>query len=280
MDKTVKAIRPADLDVSQIQDNHNSLLQQILDFLNGNNAGQLQLVTATKPGPNNNPPKVIDKPALVIHGEPSRVGPSLVIGDAATAQKPALSADIRITGNIVHKTTAVNGYIINPFDTGPTFYVTNVAGNSALFIVYGDGTILCQGINSASGFKQTINMGSYWNTGTAGGQNFFTQTPIINVNGGQTGYITRKWTAPRPGSMTGVSVNMNNSVSGNLGWVIYKNGISQGQAIVNAGQVTGYNQFPKGQLPFTTGDVFTCQINLPAGINFAGQCDLEIETGA
>jgi len=287
-----------DTDTSRVRDSITSALNPVLAFLTSN---------FTQDGPALTTLKGIVTPALQVLGK-LKVGGLNVDGDLGVTGKSTLSTTnvngaMAVTGTTTLATTNVNGSMTHwvptnastvfvPAAAGNTLYATNVGNTVATFAVKDTGAVYAKGglaaddvisapsFVSTAGFKAVVSLGTYYNTNTAGGQNLRTVDVILSSNANQLAYIYRRWAAPRSGSITAISVVMNNSVNANVGWQIEKNGAIIAQCIVPANKTTATVTINKGALPFVANDIFSCIINMPAGINFAGRIDMEVELGA
>jgi hypothetical protein len=313
MDTSVKKIRPSNLELSQVQDNLAEAIQNLLDLVNSPNSPQMELSPLLQQLRGPGTPKTVQTPALRIHGDPSNSGMDVVtIGDVATSTAAAVSAQVGITGAVningaistagtvnIGGTTTIrghvnifpsgsNGVIITPPVAGPAFYVTNIAGTSARFVVNDTGAVSSADnmsaatMTSSAGFKTVIHAGTHWNTaGTANslnGLNF----PVVNVaNGGNgTTQFIYKWS--HPGSVVGASLNQAGPVTGTNYLQILKNGSLLYTWTAGAGgnNATFWGAFSKGTITFAAGDTMTCNHSVNTAGNTQTNVYLTLEMAA
>lgn len=289
MDTTVKRIRPRDYELSTVQENLATVLQQVLDYLNkpgesktGQQADLAPLLERLR-GPGT--PQSLKTPALVVHGDAANTGTDVIrIGDPATATASAIGAQVGIigsmnltgplsmigilsvigqlvmTGNSIFRPTSAQGVVIVPADAGVGFAVRNPADTGNLFSVSGSGPALVSSISSDRGFKQIISAGTYWNSAYTANTSVQLFQPVINANGGGAGTTPFSFPWPFPGSVLAISMNQAGFISGTNFFAIYKNGAVAYTWTAGAG---GFNTpyritFAKNAIPFAVGDVMTC----------------------
>ncbi len=314
MDTTVKRIRPADYELSTVQDNLAASLQQVLDFINKNgNAAtggaspQLTLSPLLQSVRGPGTPQSIQTPALLVHGDPSNSGQNVVtIGDPATATASAIGAQVGITGavniigavsiqgdtnvrgNTVFFNRAGNGFIITPPVAGPAFYVTNIGGSTATFIVNDDGSassvksISAPTFISNSGFKSVICLGEFWHTSAVANTAYQLQKAVVNTATGGNGLTPWAFKPPQPGSIVGLSLNQAGPVTGTNYLQIYKNGVNYYSWLAGTGGngACFWTSFGKGILTFNAGDTLTAYHYNTASGNTQVECHATIEMSA
>jgi hypothetical protein len=296
MDTSVKKIRPSNLELSQVQDNLAEAIQNLLDLVNSPNSPQMELSPLLQQLRGPGTPKTVQTPALRIHGDPSNSGMDVVtIGDVATSTAAAVSAQVGITGAVningaistagtvnIGGTTTIrghvnifpsgsNGVIITPPVAGPAFYVTNIAGTVANFLVNDTGDSQTQGnftgyktitgtnVVSNAGFKTVVHAGTHWNSAYGANGINPIQQPVVNGNGGGLGTtpFLMKWS--HAGSVVGASLNQAGPLVGTNYLQILKNGslVYTWTCGTGGNNATFWGSFAKGAIPFAAGDTMT-----------------------
>jgi len=299
--RSVKALITSTPDATRIADGLSSALQPVLNFLNttfdsaADNSLRIAKNVAFLGNVVINGKLTMSDIAannVTVNGMLSAAGAATLGAGLTVTGLTTVRGDTSFIGSMTNWVPANASSVFVPAAAGVTLYATNVGNTSATFAVRDTGAVYARGglaaddvisapsFISSAGFKSVVSLGTYYNTATAGGQNFRTVDVIMSANANQLAYIYRKWGAPRPGSLTAISVVMNNAVPANLGWQIEKNGVLITQCVVPANKTVASVTINKGVLPFVAGDVFSCLINMPAGINFAGRIDIEVELGA
>ena len=316
MDSQVKRIGTKDYELSAVQDNLASALQQVLDHLNQNTGGTVPSQITLSPlldqprGPGT--AKVLKAPALLVHGDASAsAGNSVVFGDVATATAAQVSCNVGIYGNLnvtgatylrgnvnVFPSTA-NGFIITPPVAGPAFYVTNTAGSVATFIVTDTGavtaidsitsakTVTGANVVSNSGFKSYVDLGTQWRQSTQGGI-VRSYRPVVNTTNSGMAYVVANAYMPFSGSIVGISALMTNTITADVTLQVFKNNIGgvTGQIIDTSGIKANNNippgpiTFAKGAFPFNAGDYLGMGCYVGTGYSFSIQLGLIVEFGA
>lgn len=326
MSKTVKRIRPKDYELSVVQDNLADAIQELIDAQGSKaTSDQITLKPLLQQLRGAGSPQTIQTPALLVHGDPSNSGGNtIVLGDPASANSPAVPANVLLTGNtqangtvgingytkingsVSVSTAGVNGFVIMPPVAGPAFYVTNIAGNSATFVISDDGTFAANGNGSVNGtltvnntttapsfvsgqgFKSYIRMGNTYRsngqTGNLRSIEMVMQTSVL----GATGYVLVNEQMPFAGSIVGLAVWLDRPVNSAMTLQVYRNApaATTGAYInVNAvatGAITPATPitFPKGQFPFNAGDYLGMGTFLATGAVVVAKIGLVVEFGA
>lgn len=257
--RVVQALFTQSSDASRVRDNIITALQPVLDFCTSTFStdpdGTLQMLR--------------------------NIG-SLNVSTLLTAARSIVNGDLTINnGNVFIRTRSNNGVVIVPGPgTNPTFYCANAANTDAVFLVDAVGNTSAVSFNSRQGFKSWVQLGSYWNTNTASGDQYFTCEPIIRTGTATPAYIQRRYICIRPGSLTGVSIWHNNTISVPVTWTIYLNS-SVAATLVLPANTGGINAtYPKGTAAFQRNDSFTAVCSVATGQNFAATVEIEIEEGA
>lgn len=273
--KVVQALFVQSTDASRVRDNIVTALQPVLDFLGQyftpGNDGSLTIPRAV------NATAGVTTTALTAN--------QATVNGPLTGVSIALSGNLAVYGTAFFKAPGINGFVIQPGAVGPAFYVTNLAGNAALFVVYSDGGMSSVGqISGASvvsnvGFRHVLDMGTYWTNNYPGG--IVSTVEFIN-NGSSTLSLVKRHVMMSAGSVTGLSLRLNGSVSAAAQVVLFINGTQLAAPIViAAGGLKGYASYAKGTFKFVAGDELTCGINFGAtGINQSMHADFEVELGA
>lgn len=215
---------------------------------------------------------------------------------------PQMDAEVITYGQAIFigSTTQSDGFVIIPQSPGPTFRIANVgntqtnlqvdsSGNvfttgtltvsgkttlgaettikSALNV---DATVNAAGMASGQGFKNSVCVGSYYNTGY--GANNIVQLGVSVQNQATLGGMAimpfaMKWT--HSGSIVGMTLFQNGSVAGLNSLLIYKNGTLTYTWAAGSGAAgaTYWVQFPKVTtgLTFLAGDTMTASYRCATG---------------
>lgn len=265
--KSLASLVASDPTLARVSSNVRSTLQPTLDFLNtyiGQGAdGTLRLLRNT-----------VAQGTLNVLGKVALSGGANIIGTTT------------INGNVNIFPATGNGVIITPPVPGPAFYVTNIAGTSALFVVADTGAVssassmTAANMVSYSGFKSYINAGTVW--GTAIAANTYYQTQYVVQSGstvGQTPFIM-KWT--HAGSLVGWTVNNAGPNAGTMTLQVFKNGVSVSVVTVGAGggNATFWGTLAKGAVSFAPGDSMSASLMVSTTGNLQALITLAVEMSA
>lgn len=187
-----------------------------------------------------------------------------------------------VNGNLTVKTRTGNGVVIVPAGGTPAFYITNPAGNQALFLVYADGTFYCQGANSANGFKTITKVGSYWNTAPGANATFSFGDTVQNVQNATMGFTPYYEKMTHSGSIVGISVNEAGPNVAAKTIYIYKNNSELFRWVTgaNGNNATFWTAYNKGQYTFAQGDTLNVYGSVGSTANTQLSCYLTLEMSA
>lgn len=275
--KVVQSLFVQSTDASRVRDNIVTALQPVLDFLGqyfiAGNDGSL---TVQRP---------ISAPLGINTG--ALVGTQGTINGPLTAAMATINGQFFVNGTAYFKAPSTNGVVIQPGAAGVAFYVTNVAGTAANFLVYDTGAVVSNGsftgpsFVSSAGFKQTVKMGQYYHTSYPGGQKN-TVEPLYNIANGAMNSKVARHIAPRAGSITAIMVDNETPVNATCDVGVAINGtqiVYPRLMAANAGK--GTFTYAKGAVPFNAGDTITCLCGFgAASITVAITVSFEIEVGA
>ncbi len=271
--KVVQSLFTQSADASRVRDNITTALQPVLDFFNQyiqvNADGSLAFIRA------------ITAPAVASTG--AVTGASLTVNGLSK-----LNGGTTVNGDVVIYPTTGNGVIITPPVAGPAFYVTNIGGSAATFIVYDDGTarsvksMAAPTFTSDAGFKSVVCLGECWNNNAVGGTAYQLQKPVQNLNGGGLGLTPWVFKPSQSGSVVGLSLNQAGPITGINSLQIIKNGglLYTWNAGAGSNNACFWVAFPKGQLPFNAGDTLTAWHYNSAAGNTQVECHATIELSA
>ena len=270
--RAVNALYVSDTDTSRVRDNLVTALNPVLTFLTNNFAQDNPVLTFLR--------SVYGSSATFTGAV--NTGP-LNATTLNTAGVSTLVGDVNVQGNFTVNTRTGNGVVIVPAGGSPAFYITNPAGNQALFIVYADGTFVCQGATSANGFKTAIDIGAVWNTSATAGSYYGTSKVVMNSANNSFGSTPFYFKFPFPGSIVGWSMNNAGPDLGTLGLRYYRNGTQIANPLTSSGggnNATFWNTHPKGQYPFAAGDTLTVTLGCSNAGNFQASAQLTLEMSA
>lgn len=214
-----------------------------------------------------------------------------VQGDLSVDGMATVKANADVTGSLVVRGsqiirgTANNALVVVPGAAGAVLYTTNVGQSAIQHIIYDDGTVwgnntwTTSSFVSGQGFKQSIHMGTFWNTSTVANTAYALVVVIQNQSSGLSN-ILRQTTMVRAGSVTGLSVTANNLVAAAGTYSLYKNGVLLLSITQAANAAAARQTWAKGTYKFVAGDSFFVRASYAGVINTATQVDMEIETGA
>lgn len=275
MDQTVKRIRPADFELSTVQDNLANCIDQLLTSAQSTaSSNQFVLFPTLKniAGPGST--KTLDKQALVVNGDTSKSGvPVVQFGTPATATVAQIDAPFNLYGTLTTFgngifRTPTGGYLaVTPASAGTCFYTTSV-GNTAVRLTIDDtgslnssATVAATNVVSSVGFKNTIPCGTFWHNAYVANATYQMQEAVVNTNGNGLGSTPFLMKFTHAGSIIGMSLNQAGPITGSNFLIIYKNGAAVYTWNAGAGNnnSTFWVAFPKNSagLTFVAGDTLT-----------------------
>lgn len=298
MDRAVKRIRPADYELSQIQDNLGNVLQQVLDRIHGADSSGVT-IEVSPVLEQRNPAvqrKSVKTPALFVRGREDggfQINqPTIQFGEPQTKNAQGgldLQKDSELFsfGQIVAFGSQVSsdGFVVIPQVAGPAF---RIAPNNAAtcFQVNSDGSAGCTGsfnaasVISAQGFKSWLPPAHYWNPNYPG-QPQTLVVPVVQTANGTASTVPWGINMPRAGSVTGISVVHSGASNLVCSVSIVRNGSQIVTANISNGVSSGSLAFPKGLVPFAAADYLSARVNYSAAnINVCTQVAIEVEEGA
>jgi hypothetical protein len=313
MDKNVKTIRPADEELSRVQDNLAATLQQVLDWIakkdsaasgtGSTGSGNLAVngtlsVTGASTLKNTNTDGLTAN-SLAVNGDEHITGQLTV--DGATNAKgglnvtgsSALAGDVTVTGNTIFRNRTDGGVAIVPLANTTAFYTTNAGNSLVKFTIDDAGTVVSRGTITANnfvslvgGFKTHVNMGTQWRQTTQGGVLRSAAVLSRTDTNGSTSTVCAH-VMPFAGSIVGIDFVLDRTIAADITVQVFKNTLgTTGQIIdvmgVKAGNSTplGPISFAKGTYPFNAGDYLGMGCYVGTGYTFAANFGLVVEYGA
>lgn len=293
MDSSIKRIRPKDYELSVVQDNLADVLQQVLDYLNRQASDKASAQAELAPllqqlrGPGT--PQSFQKPALIVHGDPSNSGnESVIIGDPVSASAAQASAHVVVYGNLVVRPPSGGGLALVPSGPGALLYTSNIGNDfptssiDEIGNIWSRNTISATNIVSSTGFRASIYMGGYWTTTYSAGYMGACMHPVRNQSNGTLGETPSQRPVSTSGSILAIIVNQAGSIGGTTSVLVYKNYQPWIPSTpVGSGQ-SPYAPltYPKGRYTFVRNDVITIYLVTNASGNTQLTCHLDVEYGA
>lgn len=293
MDSSIKRIRPKDYELSVVQDNLADVLQQVLDYLNrqapDKASAQAELAPLLQQLRGPGTPQSFQKPALIVHGDPSNsVNESVIIGDPASASAAQISAHVLIHGNVVLRPPNGRSLCIIPGGAGAAFYTTNYDNSAAMMTIdeigniWSRNAVTATNFVSAAGFRASIYMGGYWTTTYGANYMGACVFPVRNQSNGALGETPSQRPMSWPGSVLAILVNQAGSIGGTTLVQVYKN-YQPWIPLTSVGSGAGPYaplSFAKGRYTFARSDVLTVYLTTTASGNTQLTCHLDVEYGA
>lgn len=251
--KVIASLVSDDPTVARISANLRQAVQPTLDFLNTyvgqGSDGSLRLLRST----------IAQGPFTTLQQYVANAGAKII-------------GDLIVNGNLYITTRTGNGVVITPAGGSPAFYITNPAGTVALFLVYADGSMYCQGISSSNGFKSVVKFGGYWNSAPGANNTFPFGDTVQNVQNSSLGFTPFYEKMTHAGSVVGLSVNEAGPNVATKTIYVYKNNAQLFQWTTGAGgnNATFWNTWVKGQYSFVAGDT----INIYGSVNSTANTQL------
>jgi hypothetical protein len=166
--------------------------------------------------------------------------------------------------------------------------------NTALrFMLYEDGSAFARGTITApsfvstSGFKSHIPLGTHWRQTTQGGVQR-TIEPVVNTTNNGLAWIVSNRVMPFAGSVVGIIIMLDRTISADVTVQVYKNDMSgTGAAFIDLMGVRSFHNTPiapitfaKGSYPFNAGDYLGMGCYISTGYVFVATCGVIVEFGA